>query len=50
MIATKGEPYLKIPEDKSFSIMRTSLGVYASIAVCSLISVILGRAFFGSAS
>ena len=44
MIATKGEPYLKIPEDKNFPIMHSPLGVYASIAACSLLPMMIARA------
>lgn len=36
VIATKGEPYLKIPEDEMSFIARYSLDVYVIIAACCL--------------
>ncbi len=39
MIATKGEPYLKIPEDEMSFIARNFLDVYAIIAACCLCPV-----------
>ena len=50
MIATKGEPYLKIPEDKLSFIMHNSLGVYAIIAACTLLPIMIARSTFGPAS
>lgn len=44
MIVTKGEPYLKISEDKMSFIMHNSSGVYAIIAACIVLPVMIARA------
>ena len=44
VIDTKGDPYLKTPEDELSFIVRNSLDVYAIVAVCCCVTVFAGRA------
>jgi len=44
VIDTKGEPYLKTPEDELSFIVRNSLDVYAIVAVCCCVTVFAARA------
>lgn len=44
VIDTKGEPYLKTPEDELSFIVRNSLDVYAIVAVCCCVMFVAARA------
>ena len=44
MIATKGEPYLKTPEDELSFLVRNSLDIYAILAACCCILAVAAKA------
>ena len=44
VIDTKGDPYLKTPEDELSFIVRNSLDVYAIVAVCCCVMVLVASA------